>query len=174
MNGKIVGAVVVVIVIAGGWYLLSSAPVEAPSSDTGATSQVPVIDGTTPEMVVENATPNAAVVYSDQGFSTQSIIVPLGTTVVFTNQSSVNMWVASAMHPTHIVYSGTNLSQHCPDTTNTAFDACAATVPGGRYSFTFTKEGTWKYHDHVDASKFGSVTVTAPPASATASVEVDI
>ena len=171
MNGKIVGAVVVVIVVVGGWYLLSSEPVEAPSSETVVTNQMPVLGSSTPEMIVENATPDVAVAYTDQGFSPQSITVPLGTKVTFTNQSSVNMWVASAMHPTHMVYSGTNLSQHCPDTTGTAFDACAATAPGGTYSFTFTKEGNWKYHDHVDASKFGSITVTAPT---TASVEVSI
>lgn len=170
MDGKTIGAVVLVlVVIAGGWYLLSSTPAEAPT-ETGATSQMPANGTTTPQTTTENVAPDVAVVYTDQGFSPQSITVPLGTKVVFTNQSSVNMWVASAMHPTHMVYSGTNLSQHCPDTTNTAFDACTATAPGGTYSFTFTKEGTWKYHDHVDASKFGSVTVTAP----TVSVEVSI
>ncbi|MDO8566530.1 MAG: hypothetical protein Q7R58_00055, partial [bacterium] len=84
------------------------------------------------------------------------------TTVIFTNQSTKNMWVASAMHPTHILYSGTSLSQHCPDTSNASFDQCAAGAPGSSFSFTFNKEGrNWKYHNHVDASKFGNVIVTA-------------
>lgn len=172
MSGKIVGAIVVVIVVVGGWYLLSSAPAEAPG--TAVTNDVPVIGSTTPETAVGNTAPEVSIIYNDQGFSPKSVTVPLGTVVTFTNQSSVNMWVASAMHPTHIVYSGTSLNQHCPDTTKSAFDECKGEAPGASYSFTFNKAGTWKYHDHVDASKFGSVTVTTAAASATAAAETGI
>ena len=161
MDGKTVSiVVVVVIIIAGGWYFFSSTPVQAPSTETSVTNQMPVIGSTTPEMIVENTTPEVIVTYADQGFSPKEVTVPLGTTVTFVNQSSKNMWVASAMHPTHVLYSGTSLSEHCPDTTGTAFDECKADAPGSSYSFTFAKEGNWKYHDHLDASKFGSVTVT--------------
>lgn len=161
MNRNTIGVVIVliVIVIAGGWYVLKETL--ASTTSEAVTNQMPVIDSTTPETIVETATTNVSVVYSDQGFSPQSVTVPLGTTVTFVNQGTKNMWVASAMHPSHTVYSGTSLSEHCPDTTNSAFDECAADVPGSSYSFTFNKEGVWKYHDHIDASKFGSVTVTS-------------
>ena len=168
MNRNSTGVIIVlIIIVAGGWYFLSVTNVKAPDTQTPAMNQMPVIGSTTPEMIVETTISDATVVYTEQGFSPKSIAVTLGTTVTFTNQSSEGMWVASAAHPTHTMYSGTSLSQHCPDTTNSAFDACAAVAPDGLFSFTFNKEGTWKYHDHADASQTGIVIVTA---SATAPI----
>lgn len=166
MNRNSTGVIIVlIIVVAGGWYFLSNTEVKAPGTQTSVTNQMPVIGSTTTEMIVETATPDATVAYTEQGFSPKSITVTLGTTITFINQSSEGMWVASAAHPTHIIYSGTGLSQHCPDTTNSAFDACAAVAPGDSFSFTFNKEGTWKYHNHMNASQTGAVIVTAstPP-----------
>lgn len=151
MEGRHIGIIVVaLLVLVGGWYMLSVTPAEAPASqDTAATS--------TPLVTV---TEGAAVVYTDQGFIPPSITIPAGTKVTFVNQSTKDMWVASAMHPSHSVYSGTTLSEHCPDADGTAFDACENTAPGATYTFTFSKAGTWKYHDHLDASKFGTIVVT--------------
>ena len=156
MNEKIVGIIAVIVVIAGGWYLLSKAPANILQTTVTTTTTT---NPTTPTDVT--------VVYTDQGFSPSSVTVPLGTAVTFVNRSAGGMWVASAMHPTHIVYGGTSLDQHCPDTTNSAFDECTASAPGSSFSFTFNKEGAWKYHDHADASQTGIVIVTA---SATASI----
>ncbi|MBI5369712.1 hypothetical protein HZA85_00770 [Candidatus Uhrbacteria bacterium] len=163
MNRNSTGVIIVlIIVVAGGWYFLSDTKVKAPDTQTPTTNQMPVIGSTTTEMVVETAPSNATVAYTEQGFSPKSIAVTLGTSVTFVNQSSGGMWVASAAHPTHIVYSGTSLSQHCPDTTSSAFDACAAVASGDSFSFTFNKEGAWKYHNHMDASQTGVVIVIAP------------
>jgi len=172
MNGNYIGAVIVIaVLLIGGWFFLKT-PTNAPESQT-VTNGMPVIDSTTPETTVENTAPNVTVAYTDQGFSPTSVSVPLGTTVTFVNQSSRGMWVASAKHPDHTVYSGTSLSQHCPDTANSAFDECTAVASGSSFSFTFNKEGTWKYHNHVDATQFGTVIVT-PTVSATVSVPVSI
>ena len=55
------------------------------------------------------------------------------------------------------------------------FDACESVGPGESYSFTFTKADTWKYHDHVHATMFGTVVVTATPATTvTASTSVNV
>lgn len=151
-RNPIVVIIVLVIVIAGGWYVLSKAPAEAPPAPV--TEQAPAAATTA-------TAPGVTVAYTDQGFSPTSVTVPLGTTVTFVNQSAGNMWVASAMHPEHTVYSGTSLAQHCPDTTNSAFDECAAVPSGGSYSFTFNKAGDWKYHNHINASDYGEVVVTA-------------
>jgi plastocyanin len=162
MNGNHIGIVIaIIIVFAGGWYLLSGKTAKAPTSETSVSNQMPIIDSATPEMIVENTVPTVTVTYTDQGFSPKEVTVTLGTTVNFVNQSSGNMWVATAPHPAHTAYSGTSLSQHCPDTTSSAFDACEAYATGSSFSFTFNKEGTWKYHDHVNASRFGSVIVTS-------------
>lgn len=136
------------------------------------TNQTPVIDSATPE-TIGNAIPDVTVIYDEDGFSPKSVTVQLGTKITFVNQSTKGVWVASAKHPDHTIYSGTSLSQHCPDTTNSSFDACSVTPSGGSYSFIFNKEGTWKYHDHVDATQFGTVIVT-PTVSATVSVPVSI
>lgn len=69
------------------------------------------------------------------------------------------MWVASGPHPSHTGYHDTTREQHCPDTTNTAFDECIAVGVGQSYSFIFQKTGTWPYHNHVSAGDFGKVIV---------------
>lgn len=159
MNGNPITVIVIlVLVIFGGWFFLSGNMSGAPSP--AVTNQMPVVGSTTPEMIVENVLPDVTVTYSDAGFSPKSVSVTVGTKVIFVNQSTKNMWVASAKHPDHTAYSGTSLSQHCPDASNSAFDECTADAPGKTYSFIFNKEGEWKYHDHIDATKFGTIVVT--------------
>ena len=153
MNGNSIWVIIaLVVVIAGGWFLLSQTPESAP-----VTTETPVSDALTNNLP---ATPTV-IVYNDQGFSPSSITVAVGTTITFVNQSTNDMWVASAMHPTHTVYSGTSLSQHCPDTDNATFDECKGDAPGSSFSFTFNKEGVWNYHDHLNGSWTGTVIVTA-------------
>lgn len=158
MNGNHLGAIIVLlIVIAGGWFLLSRTPEKAPAADTADQS---LTTSTTTEQVATTTVPVVATVtYTDQGFSPKDISIALGTTVSFVNQSTKKMWVASAKHPDHTVYSGTSLSQHCPDTTNSAFDECMAVASSTSFSFTFNKVGVWKYHNHSNPSDLGSVTV---------------
>ncbi len=97
------------------------------------------------------------ITYSDQGFSPSSLSVKVGDTVTFMNQSSRTMWAASDAHPTHTQYDGTSLQQHCA--TGTSFDECKAAANGGSYSFTFTKAGTFNYHNHVRAADNGTIVV---------------
>lgn len=99
------------------------------------------------------------VIYTDSGYSPNTLRVKVGTVVTFKNQSSRAMWPASALHPTHAVYSGTSLTEHCPDTKGIAFDACTGIQPGNSWSFTFNKKGTWKYHDHLNPSFTGTIIV---------------
>jgi plastocyanin len=92
------------------------------------------------------------------GFSPKSITIKKGDTVTWTNTGSGQMWIASANHPTHTVYDGTNLQQHCgTPSAESPFDECKA---GNTYSFTFDKVGSWNYHNHTNASQFGTVVVT--------------
>lgn len=98
----------------------------------------------------------AAVTYDGKSFSPGEVTIKKGGTVTWRNASGGRMWVASAQHPAHTVYSGTSRQEHCPDASGTAFDQCAG---GGDYSFTFQKVGTWNYHDHINATVFGKVVV---------------
>jgi len=73
------------------------------------------------------------------------------------NQSTLDMWVGSDEHPTHTEYDGTKKDDHCPNPTNTVFDQCSS---GDSYTFTFTKAGTWGYHNHKVKEDTGTVVVT--------------
>lgn len=156
-----------IIVIGGGWYVLSRPmTTEAP----GATDDQAAAT-TTPDMTkpAESAAPAPiTVTYTDQGFSPKSVSIAQGQTVTWVNNTSHNMWVASAKHPEHTGYDGTNREAHCAASYTGAkpFDECAQAAPGASYSFTFTKAGTWPYHDHVNATMFGSVVVTGEPKNA--------
>ena len=99
---------------------------------------------------------SAAVSYNGASFSPAKVTIKRGGTVTWTNDGETSMWVASAQHPTHAVYAGTNLQQHCATEANDSFDQCRG---GDVYSFTFDKVGTWNFHDHLHTNVFGSVEV---------------
>ncbi|MBI2009823.1 MAG: hypothetical protein HYS86_01460 [Candidatus Chisholmbacteria bacterium] len=97
--------------------------------------------------------------YSDAGFSPQTVTVKAGTKVRFVNESSKEMWPATAVHPTHTVYPGSSISKCGTAEAATIFDACRGMAPGGSYSFTFDEVGDWKYHNHLTPTHFGGVVV---------------
>ncbi|MBX4192396.1 hypothetical protein KW798_02825 [Candidatus Parcubacteria bacterium] len=161
--------VVVVIILGVGWYVYSM-PQTTPETQTqtnnnpnGPDYTPPTTDTNTSGATASSSSSsstsapmNVTVTHGPNGFSPAEVTVKKGGTVTWQNSGSGGMWVASAQHPTHTVYSGTSLQQHCPDTTHTAFDQCAA---GTSFSFTFDKVGTWAYHNHANSSQFGHVTV---------------
>lgn len=161
-----IGIIVVIIVIAAGYFLFMNKPVQNPET-TGTDTSAP-LETLNPAGTVETGNPDAAnmgaagesvttITYSDTGFSPKSITIPVGSTVKFVNTSTHTMWVASAVHPTHAAYDGTTLQQHCAD--KSSFDECAAEPAGATYTFTFTKAGTFGYHNHARANDTGSITV---------------
>ncbi len=79
------------------------------------------------------------------GFTPASVSIHKGDTVKFTNTDSSPHWPASNPHPTHTDYPG--------------FDALRPVPPGQSYSFQFEKQGRWGFHDHLDPSLGGVVTV---------------
>lgn len=85
------------------------------------------------------------ITYDGLKFSPATLTVNAGDTVVFKNQSSKSFWPASGPHPTHTLY---------PE-----FDAGKAIAASGNYAFTFTKVGTWPFHDHLNSSVTGSIIV---------------
>ena len=154
-----IGVIVAVIIIGGGawWYTNQQAP--APAAVDNSTMQDQDTDTGTQvgvDVNVNTAPMSATITYSGTSFSPQEVTIKKGGTVTWKNTSGGSMWVASAQHPTHMVYSGTSRTEHCPDTANSTFDQC---VGGGDYSFTFVKTGTWGYHDHLNVSAFGKVIV---------------
>ncbi|MFB6242310.1 MAG: plastocyanin/azurin family copper-binding protein [Candidatus Nanosalina sp.] len=134
------------------------AAVVAVSGCTSTTQpQAPEDTGTDTQPTNDNRT-TYTVYYTSSGFQPSELTIQQGETVVWVNNASRSMWVASAMHPTHTQYAGTSLAEHCNngDQNTAAFDQCSS---GDRFSFTFEKTGTWSYHNHEFAAHTGSVTV---------------
>jgi|SRR3989344_3270032 len=153
-NTSIIAIIIVVVLGLGGiyWYLSGTGSRPAPVSvNTEGQNQAA---GTG-----NNEASEVTVTYTDSGYLPKTITIKAGTKVMFVNDSSGGMWTASAMHPTHTVYSGTALTDHCPDAENNTFDECRSNPPGSSWSFTFDKVGEWGYHNHVDASMFGKIIV---------------
>lgn len=159
MNKIFVIVLVLVVIVLGGYFLVKNKTAQAPEETS--TSGMPVPGANTPEMIVNqeeyaNESPSAdqyVITYSDTGYSPNPLTVKLGETVTFKNNSSLSMWPASAMHPTHAVYPTTG---GCLGST---FDACKGVLPGESWSFKFDKTGSWKYHDHLKPTVFGTIVV---------------
>lgn len=87
----------------------------------------------------------AAITITKDGFTPASLTVKQGTKVTWTNTDTAPHAIASDPHPTHTNLKGLesiNLDQK------------------GTYSYTFTKPGSYTYHDHVNPYKFrGTVVV---------------
>lgn len=86
---------------------------------------------------------NAAI--ADSGFEPEVLTISAGDTVVWTNSKDSGAWPASDDHPTHTKLPG--------------FDALKGLSKGQTYQFTFTKAGTWGYHDHLHPTVVGTIIV---------------
>ncbi len=163
MKKIVIGAIVVIVLALGGWWLYNQ-NMNTPSETIVSTenqNQQNQIQPAKKNVVEASLTISQIhnVTYTDSGFSPQNLTIKAGDEVVWTNKSSGQMWIASAMHPLHADYSGINLQAHCPDLENNDFDQCKNEGPGTSWSFTFTKTGIWGYHNHSNSTKFGKITV---------------
>lgn len=154
MNSRtLITIVVIVLVVLGGYFLLSNkaaAPEPTPETPTEENSVLPI----------QNET--ITVSYTDSGFSPLELSVKVGDTVRFVNNSGIGMWVGADEHPTHTSYDGTATREHCVDgaAVGGTFDACRQVAAGSSWEFTFTKAGTFSYHNHARASHGGTVVVS--------------
>lgn len=143
-----VWGVVAIVVVAAIYFFMQG--YSKPSSSETPTTNTTVVEVSPTQSIIQATTSGvvaakSAVDYTDNGFTPKSITVKVGTTVTWTNKASDKMWVASAPHPTHTALPG--------------FDELSGADKGGSYSYTFTKVGNWKYHNHLDPKDFGAVVV---------------
>lgn len=152
---KILIIAVVIIVLGIGAYFVLGGPAANPlPAPEAAQDETPI--PVEPDGGI-GSTPAAVVHYTSAGFSPASVSVKVGDTVRFVNDTSLDMWIGSNDHPEHSGYSGTERKDHCPDTSGTAFDQCSV---GDTFEFTFTKAGTWGYHNHKVEEDTGTIIVT--------------
>ena len=86
------------------------------------------------------------VTQTEDGFKPSYIVVQKGSTITFSNQRDTFFWPASDIHPSHSIYSD--------------FDPRRGLEPEEEWSFTFTKEGVWRFHDHLVPTFTGEIYVT--------------
>ncbi len=82
------------------------------------------------------------VTYTNEGFEPATLEVGVGAMVHFVNESNTEMWVASDSHPAH-----TDLP---------TFDQFKT---GDMFMYIFEEPGTWEYHDHLNPTAIGKITV---------------
>ena len=100
-----------------------------------------------------------AIVYTDDGFSPATITVSIGDVVTFVNESGGVVWPATAEHPTHTVYPGSDIEKCDAAEAGSMFDSCGPVMSGESWSFQFDETGEWGYHDHLNSGNFGRVIV---------------
>jgi len=169
--GLIIGAL---IIIGGAWYLFTPHSTQAPTTSIATTTDEGTPRATnkgeaTTVTTVTTSTTTAAVpgklftvTYTKNGFNPQSFSVQIGTKVTWVNNSTQQLWVAVASHPDHTSYDGSTRAMHCvmdKPTSSAIFDECAPINPGESWSFTFTKLGSWSFHNHLSPNDEGMVTV---------------
>ncbi|GIU68236.1 MAG: hypothetical protein KatS3mg001_086 [Candidatus Pacearchaeota archaeon] len=93
------------------------------------------------------------------GFSPSVLTIKKGERVTWINKAGRESWPASAIHPTHRVYPGSDINKCGTSEESLIFDACRGIPPGESWSFTFNEVGSWKYHDHLQASVTGTIVV---------------
>lgn len=85
-----------------------------------------------------------SVTLTEDGFSPEDLTIKANTQVVWTNKNGNVATVDSAPHPSHTDYTPLNLGNF---------------ADGGTLSLIFDKPGTYKYHNHLNPSQFGTIVV---------------
>jgi len=93
------------------------------------------------------------------GFEPKEVTIATGEKVTFENADKSQHWPATNIHPTHRLYPGSDVEKCDTDEEVALFDACGGLDLGESYSFTFDKPGKWRFHDHLNPSLKGLVTV---------------
>ena len=111
----------------------------------------------TPEIETPSATHTIEI--TRDGFNPSTSTISKGDTVNFINKQAIASWPASAVHPTHKVYPGSDINKCDTAEQSDTFDACRRLSQEETFSFTFNERGNWRYHDHLNPTTTGTITV---------------
>lgn len=126
-----------IIVIAGTvlLVLVTSVVVGVLMSQDGKVADVP--EGVTHEVHL-----------TENGYEPKELTIALYDTVAFSSDRGFPHWPASNFHPAHNQYP--------------AFDPRTPVPSDETWSFQFTQTGVWEFHDHLNSTHQGTITVTTP------------
>lgn len=88
------------------------------------------------------------VVLTQNGYEPRELTIDLGDEVVFSTERGYPHWPASNIHPTHNQYA--------------AFDPQQSVPAEETWAFQFMQSGTWQFHDHLNSTYTGVITVREP------------
>ena len=158
-SGAVIFIIIVLIVIGGAIYLLNKP--DNGGSNEGVSSNVPVPgnENVKETVVEEGGEEGNTIKITSSGFSPSSLEIKAGEIVNFVNKDSRAHWPASAVHPTHTVYPGSDIRKCGTAEQARIFDACKGLAQDEEWSFTFNEKGSWTYHDHLNPGLRGMIVV---------------
>lgn len=110
--------------------------------------------------VLPEKTEEAVIRYTGTAYVPDVMHVSVGQGVTWVNSSDELFWPASNLHPTHTAYPGSGIKKCDTPERGGIFDACESLESGSEYSFVFTEEGQWRYHDHINPQATGTIIVS--------------
>jgi plastocyanin len=141
--------IVLIVVLAGGWLFVSSRNQTNPTTSnetTTPTAETPIQTPAGSESTDSaSTTEQNMVMISSSGFSPESLTVKVGDTVTWKNDDTKPHTVNSDPHPAHTLFPELN--------------EISAIRAGETKTHTFTKAGTFKYHDHLNPASTGTIVV---------------
>lgn len=147
----------IIIIVAVTWFAMRDdsddaivlAPTATPTATVASGGLIQLaptdVPDVSPSPEISAAPTVATISIDDEAFTPVTLAVKVGTTVTFVNNGQALHWPASNPHPIHTGLSG--------------FDAKKALATGETFSFTFTKAGTFGFHDHLNTALVGTVVV---------------
>ena len=143
MNSKLILGIVVIIVLGAlGWFFYSTSSTKS-EQPAATTTKEESSTTSSAEVSEENI-----ITYNDSGFGPQSLTLKSGESLTWVNNSSRNVQVGSALHPTPTV------NQEI-----TGNDFVIELAPGESTKVQLAKTGEWGYHDHLRPSMTGKIIV---------------
>ncbi len=138
----VIASILVLALILVGWLLMRP---KKPVVEVIPTPVSTVIESAAPS-APEGAVMKEAVVVkiTSSGFVSKTITVGVGDSISWENTDTAAHIVSSDNHPTHLLYTPLNLG---------------VIKPGETKSLIPSKAGTFTYHDHLNPSLIGSITV---------------
>ena len=141
---NLVIAVVIVLVLAGGYFLVSNNSQTTNSTPSASSTENQTPSTAVTESMEEDLSKETNITLTQEGFAPQEITIKAGDKVVWTNNSGDVATVDTSNHPTHQDYPPLNLGQF---------------QDGEKHELIFDEPGTYMYHDHLHATRFGKVVV---------------
>jgi len=157
---KVVIAIIVVLLVGGGAFYYFRQSAEAPTNVAATGDKNNILNEEMKEQIESmTAEKNSIIKITDSGFSPKELRVKQGTVVIFENETGETSAPASAKHPEHTVYPGSDINKCGTAEQSKIFDSCAGIPAGKMWSFTFNEKGSWGYHDHLKPQFFGKIIV---------------